>query len=78
MVLQAAVDCPTPTVDGGETARQTLEERLRADGGAITDETPDDSLPLNAEESGECDCAELSDDFPCWPCVRDGRQELPE
>ncbi len=26
----------------------------------------------------DCDCEELSGDFPCWPCVRDGRRELPE
>lgn len=78
VTLQAAIDCPTPTVEGGESTTQTLEERLRADGGAIADETSSDSLPLNAEESEECDCAGLSDDFPCWPCVRDGRQELPE
>ena len=26
----------------------------------------------------KCDCAKLSDNFPCWPCVRDNKKELPE
>ncbi|MFC7325457.1 hypothetical protein ACFQMF_12790 [Halorubrum rutilum] len=78
VILQAAVDCPTPTVDGGETTRQTLEDRLRTDGGTTTERDDADPLPLDADEREECDCAELSDDFPCWPCVRDGKRELPD
>jgi hypothetical protein len=36
-----------------------------------------------SDQSGDidtthCDCAELSDDFPCWECVRTGRRDLPE
>ncbi|MFH5845236.1 hypothetical protein [Haladaptatus sp. CMAA 1909] len=27
-------------------------------------------------EPEECDCDGLGD-FPCWPCVRTGRKELP-
>lgn len=37
---------------------------------AITDERDDD-------RPEDCDCAELSGDFPCWLCVRDGRRDLP-
>jgi hypothetical protein len=77
VILQAAADCPTPTVDGGETTRQTLEDRLRADGGGVTDETPEDFPALNAKKPEDCDCPELSGDVPCWPCVRDGKRELP-
>ena len=78
VVLQAAVDCPTPTVDGGESTPQTLEERLRADGGAVAERAGDDPLPLDAEEHEECDCDDLPDDFPCADCFIEGRKELPE
>jgi hypothetical protein len=78
VVLQAAVDCPTPTVDGGETTRQTLEDRLRADGGATTERSDAGPLPLDTKEPEECDCGELSDDFPCFECYITGLKELPE
>ena len=69
VVLQAAVDCPTPTVDGRETTPQTLEERIRADGGAVTERASDDSPPLDAEEHEECEECEKLSDLPCWPCA---------
>jgi hypothetical protein len=78
VVLQAAVDCPTPTVDTEETTPQTLKERLRADGGAVTEEISEDSAPLYEVEHTDCECSKLTDDFPCWPCVRDGKRELRE
>lgn len=28
------------------------------------------------EEEDQCNCGEIID-FPCWPCVRDGKKELP-
>jgi len=28
-------------------------------------------------DTDDCDCGELSGDFPCWPCVRNGRRDLP-
>lgn len=28
------------------------------------------------DQQEECNCGELID-FPCWPCVRDGKKELP-
>lgn len=74
LVLQAAVDYPTPKA---KTDESTGVE-LRTDGGAITDEPTDDDQPLNASEYAECDCTDGSDDFPCWPCFRHGKKELPE
>ncbi|QLG50680.1 SWIM zinc finger family protein [Natrinema halophilum] len=46
------------------------EPSTRADGGIAVEAPPYD----DSEE--ECDCDKLSDDFPCWPCVPDGRREL--
>ncbi|AAG19403.1 SWIM zinc finger family protein [Halobacterium salinarum] len=77
VILQAAADCPTPTVDSGETTTQTLEE-LRADGGAISDRTVEESPPLNEAKPDECACGDLCDDFPCFECVRTGEKELPK
>ena len=37
---------------------------------AFLSEDEDDTEPDN------CDCEGLGD-FPCWPCVRTGRKELP-
>jgi len=72
VVLGAAVDYPTDSnASSGET-------QARTDGGVTTEETGEESHPLDAEEREECDCAELSNGFPCWPCVRDGKRELPE
>ncbi|WP_175609794.1 hypothetical protein [Haladaptatus litoreus] len=36
----------------------------------------DDEDNEDDTESAECDCDGLGD-FPCWPCVRTGRTELP-
>ncbi|GAA5049469.1 SWIM zinc finger family protein [Haladaptatus pallidirubidus] len=36
-----------------------------------------DAFPSEDEDDAEdCDCDGLGD-FPCWPCVRTGRKELP-
>jgi len=78
VVLQTAVECPTPTHDTEGTDSTTLAERLRADGGVIAEERRDDAAALIEADRADCDCAELSDDFPCWPCVRDGRRKIPE
>lgn len=43
VVLQTAVDCPTPSVDGEGTDSTKLAERLRADRGVITEEQRDDA-----------------------------------
>ena len=76
VVMQSAVDYEP---SGDTEARQnasTAAEKLRTDGGTAAQEGEDS--PLDAPEHTECDCDELSDDFPCWPCVRDGKKELPE
>jgi len=44
----------------------------RADGGAVVE----DRETIDSEDE-ECECDDLGG-FPCWPCVRDGRRELPE
>jgi hypothetical protein len=44
-----------------------------------TDDGMLDAFPSEKEDDAEpnnCDCAGLGD-FPCWPCVRTGRKDLP-
>lgn len=78
LVLRAAVDLPTPGVKDRKTTSNTLKDKLRADGGEISEESREDSASVIGDEREECDCAELPDDFPCWPCVRDGLRQVPE
>jgi len=56
--------------DGGKMVRPSnlshdYEENFEEVAEAETDE-PD------------CDCADLSSDFPCWECYRTGRRDFPE
>jgi hypothetical protein len=51
----------------------TEDRPVRADGGVTLESFVTD----RDDDSPECDCDELSGDFPCWPCVRDGRRDLP-
>ena len=46
---------------------------VRSDGGVV-------EVDQEAEkDTGEdCGCDDLSGEFPCWPCYRDGRRDLPE
>ena len=60
-----AVAIRTPVLDAVRT------KQLAADGGVGVDER-------EKEVPEDCDCAALSDDFPCWECVRTGRREVPE
>ena len=76
VVLQAAVDYSTPRGDASKTDMETLEDKLRADGG-ITEDAVENTQTLNAANQNECDCGKLADNFPCWACVRDGKRELP-
>lgn len=78
VVLEASVNCPTPSGNPERSNASTLSDKLRADGGATTEGVGGESKPLDAEKHGECDCAELSNDFPCWPCVRDEKRTTPE
>jgi len=50
--------------------------QLVADGGVTTESTPLD--PEDDTEVEECDCQYLTDDFPCWECVKTGRRDLPK
>ncbi|SEO88733.1 SWIM zinc finger [Halorientalis persicus] len=74
VVLQAAVDCPTPTVDTEETTTQTMKERLRADGGTTTKQTDNSSPPLDAQEPEACANGNEwcdgpdRDSLPCFDC----------
>ena len=48
---------------------------------AVENATDDGTLEAFSSEDNEtepedCDCDDLGD-FPCWPCVRTGRKELP-
>jgi hypothetical protein len=53
-VLNAAINFENPAPPS-DSNRDTIGDKLRADGG--------------------CDC-DISE-FPCWPCYRNGRRELP-
>jgi len=52
------------------------EQPVRADGGVTLEEfaTTDDR---DDDRPDECDCAELSGDFPCFRCYNEGRRDLP-
>ena len=41
-----------------------------------TDDGTLDASPSDDDDAEPDDCDGL-DDFPCWPCVRTGRKELP-
>ncbi|CDK40120.1 SWIM zinc finger family protein [Halorubrum sp. AJ67] len=75
VVLQAAVECPTPTHDTEGTDSTTLAERLRADGGAITEARRDEGRAgvIEAERGKECPngeewCEPDGDSLPCFAC----------
>lgn len=65
-VALATVGGPT-VLEAAVNFENATPDKLKADGGTV-----------NQREGNECDCATLSDDFPCWPCVRDRKRELPE
>ncbi|WP_229125327.1 hypothetical protein [Halapricum desulfuricans] len=77
VVLQAALDCPTPGVDSGRTVTKTMGEKLRADGGgSVTEEGS--TAALNESDPENCDCEKLPGDFPCADCYIKGRSDLLE
>ncbi|MCO8242988.1 SWIM zinc finger family protein [Haladaptatus sp. AB643] len=54
------------------------EHSLVADGGTEVERTHDsDTEDSDTDQPAECECDELGD-FPCWPCVRTGRREIPD
>ena len=56
VVLEAAVEFPTPGVDTERSNASTVADKLRTDGGATTEEIGGESKPLDAAEPEECDC----------------------
>jgi hypothetical protein len=58
--------------------RNAFCKHMAAVENATDDGTLDAFLSEDDDETKpeECDCADLGD-FPCWPCVRMGRKELP-
>lgn len=79
LVLQTAVDCPNPEVNTERSNSSTLAERLRADGGVVSEDVTGDPPALDEVNPEECDCDDLPNDgLSCADCYIDGRKELPE
>ncbi|RKS81529.1 SWIM zinc finger protein [Haloarcula quadrata] len=68
--IPAWVDADEVDAQLGQHVEETPKVAA-TDGGVTLDSFGADDRPE------DCDCAELSGDFPCWPCVRDGRRDLP-
>ncbi len=51
-------------------------ENATDDGTLTAFPSEDDETDEDDAEPAECDCDGLNG-FPCWPCVRAGRKELP-
>lgn len=62
----------SPVVLGAAMDYKSDESKppVREDGGVIE---VDQGTEQDTDE--ECSCEELTDDFPCWPCYRDGRRD---
>jgi hypothetical protein len=57
-----------------EAATTRCSRSALTDGGV---ESASQDMDHQGERSdGDCECDEMPDDFPCWPCVRDGRRHL--
>lgn len=67
-VLNAAVDYENRAPASSESEPEAMADRVRADGGRR----------YQREGATDCDCADLSGDFPCWSCVRKGERGLPK
>jgi hypothetical protein len=68
----------TRGVDTDRTATTTLKDRLRSDGGTVSEGPIEEHPPLGEAKHTECDCNDLRGDFPCADCYIEGRKELPE
>jgi hypothetical protein len=68
VVLQTAVDYSTPSVNAEGTDKKTLRDKLRADGGAVTERESVGGHTVNESNPEDCDCEELSGDLPCANC----------
>lgn len=53
--------------------------QVAADGGVIEPEGRErHSSHHSDEKTAECDCSDLPEGIPCWPCYRDGNAEFDE
>ncbi|WP_255150109.1 SWIM zinc finger family protein [Halorarius halobius] len=66
-VREAAVRMQV-AADGGEVADPPAAER----------EPDDEDVASVTEPSEDCDCTNLPEGVPCWPCFRDGRATFDE
>nr|WP_237560574.1 SWIM zinc finger family protein [Halostella litorea] len=71
---RVAVAIRNPVLDAA------IDRQVAADGGVPTKEpsaTPESTeTDRMAEGPTDCECSELSTDFPCWECVRTGYRSL--
>jgi hypothetical protein len=71
LLMQAAADYEPPEAPVPRETLPTLADKLRSDGGAISDSA---FPPTAADESCWCE----AHDMPCFDCYQSGRRTLPE
>lgn len=55
------------------------QQQLVADGGTVQSNLEDQRHTADdSSDERDCDCTDLSGEFPCWECYRSGRRELPD
>lgn len=69
VVLNASMNFPTASAGNKQSNVSTLSEKLRADGGATTEEIGGEPQTLDATKQMECDCENLHGELSCWPCA---------
>ncbi|MFC4450930.1 SWIM zinc finger family protein [Halorussus aquaticus] len=77
VVFKASVNFLTPSGNHERSNALTLSDKHRPDGGTVAEDIVEDSLSLDVDDYKECDCDDLSDDFPCADCYIEGRKDLP-
>ncbi|MFC7042200.1 SWIM zinc finger family protein [Halonotius sp. GCM10025705] len=74
VVMEAAVEQSTPTMEAGEHTSTTLAERMRPDGGVIVEEDRGDDTRLIESQMSDCPNDEKfcsgpnGDSLPCFAC----------
>jgi hypothetical protein len=71
-----ACTCPHHVHRNAFCKHMAAVETARDDGTLTAFPSDDDETDEDDAASAECECDGL-DGFPCWPCVRTGREELP-
>ncbi|WP_435158847.1 SWIM zinc finger family protein [Haladaptatus sp. DFWS20] len=71
-----ACTCPHHVHRNASCKHIAAVENATNDGTLEAFPSKDDEDNEDDTESAECDCDGLNG-FPCWPCVRAGRKELP-